>query len=346
MFYIHQSLCISPQETFDSSNVEELTIFQDKLVAKEPKYEIPNGVLRRMGKAVRMGVGTALPFIKNELSFDGIVIGTGSGGMEDCIKFLNQIVDYEEGTLSPTNFVQSTTNAVAAQISFMNKNTGYNITHVMKGHSFENAIIDTMMLLKEKENNTYLLGSVEEISSYNYNIELLAKAFKKEETFNTELYSKDTEGTIIGEGAAMYLVNNKEENAVAKVEDIKIFYSKNNEELVSSFTIFLEKNNLKIEEIDALLLGESGDNRHLHFYDTISQQLTDYTNQLRYKHFTGEYPTSISLGLWTVLQMIESTKVPNHFIKRKGESSCLKNVLIYNNYQGKQHTLLLVKAVG
>lgn len=345
MFYIHQSLCISPQETFDSINVEELTIYTDKLVAKEPKYEIPNGVLRRMGKAVRMGVGTALPFIKNELSFDGIVIGTANGGMEDCIKFLNQIVDYEEGTLSPTNFVQSTTNAVAAQISFMSKNTGYNITHVMKGHSFENAIIDAVMLLKENENNTYLLGSVEEISTYNYNLELLAKAFKKEETLNKELYNHNTEGTIIGEGAAMYLVNNKEENAIAKVADIKLTYSKNDSELIDSFTTFLEKNNLKVEEIDAVLLGESGDNRNLHFYDAISQQLSDYTNQLRFKHFTGEYSTSISLGLWTILQMIELTEIPTHFIKTKGKSTQLKNILIYNNYKGRQHTFLLVKAV-
>ena len=117
MLYIHQHTCISPQQAFNDVNIETLKeSAENKLKAIEPVYEgIPPGILRRMGKAVRMGVGAAVPLLKTNTAIDGIIIGTANGGMEDCIKFLNQIIDYDEGLLTPGNFVQSTPNAIAAQ---------------------------------------------------------------------------------------------------------------------------------------------------------------------------------------------------------------------------------------
>src|SRR6478609_4855993 len=182
MFYIHQSICISPQESFDQINLSALREPVDnQLRAIEPKYEnIPPGILRRMGKAVRIGVGAALPLVKSaDNYFNGVVIGTSNGGMEDCIKFLNQIVQYEEGQLTPGNFVQSTPNAIAAQIGLLSKNQGYNITHVHRGLSFENALLDASMMLADNPDHQYLLGAVDEISAYNYNIDLLAGWYKR-----------------------------------------------------------------------------------------------------------------------------------------------------------------------
>src|SRR4051794_27018158 len=107
MFYIHQTRCISPQQMFLNVNIELLNpSVENKLKVVEPAYEgIPFSILRRMGKAVRIGVGAAMPLIQNTPGLNGIVIGTANGGMEDCIKFLNQIIEYNEGTLTPTNFV-------------------------------------------------------------------------------------------------------------------------------------------------------------------------------------------------------------------------------------------------
>ncbi len=116
----------------------------------EPDYPgIPAGARRRMGKSVRMAVGAALPLLEKHPQPDGIIIATANGGMEDCIKFLNQILEYKEGLLTPGNFVQSTSNAAAAQIALVTKNHNYNITHVHRGLAFENALMDVMMLLKE-----------------------------------------------------------------------------------------------------------------------------------------------------------------------------------------------------
>ncbi len=78
-----------PKKVLMSKNPETLREpIENQLKAIEPTYEnIPPGMLRRMGKAVRMGVGVALPLVKQTDSIiDGIIIGTANGGMEDCIK--------------------------------------------------------------------------------------------------------------------------------------------------------------------------------------------------------------------------------------------------------------------
>jgi len=66
-----------------------------------------------MGKSIRMGVGAALPLMSETDSVNGIIMGSANAGMEECVKFLNQIVQYEEGQLTPGNFVQSTGNVIA-----------------------------------------------------------------------------------------------------------------------------------------------------------------------------------------------------------------------------------------
>jgi hypothetical protein len=52
-----------------------------------------------------------------------MIIATANGGMEDCVKFLNQIIEYNEGLLTPANFVQSTSNAAAARLRSLQKIT-------------------------------------------------------------------------------------------------------------------------------------------------------------------------------------------------------------------------------
>ena len=118
MLYIHQTYCISAQQDLLQANIELINEPVDKkLLAIEPSYEkIPPGILRRMGKSIRMGVGAALPLISESDSINGIIMGSANAGMDDCVKFLNQMVQYDEGQLTPGSFVQSTGNVF--QIDF------------------------------------------------------------------------------------------------------------------------------------------------------------------------------------------------------------------------------------
>ena len=347
MFYIHQTFCISPQQIFTGDGMEVLNESVDKkMIAIEPAYEgIPPGILRRMGKAIRMGVGAALPLINPAAPLNGIIIGSGNAGMDDCIKFLNQIVQYNEELLTPGNFVQSTGNVIAAQLGLLTHNKGYNITHTHLGLAFENAAIDALMQINENPADTFLLGGVDEISAFNYNIETLTGAYKKEPVSNKQLYETDSPGTIPGEGAAMFLVNGNGGSAIAKVSAISTLHSGDEGAVKQQLKSFLEDNLTGGKKIDLFLSGENGDNRTLAFYTVCESLLGDQVPVARFKHLCGDYPTASAIALWLACQILQTQLVPKHMFKKASSKKEYRNILIYNNYKGIQHSFILVSGV-
>lgn len=346
MFYIHQTSCISPQQTFAAVDIDQLhDVVNNKLQVIEPSYDgIPSGILRRMGKAIRLGVGTALPLLKNNEAFiNGIIIGTANGGMEDCIKFLNQIIDYNEGMLTPTNFVQSTTNAVAAQIGLLSANKGYNTTHVHRGLSFENGLLDADLLLNENATANYLVGGVDEISAYNYNIDYLGGWYKKDVLSVADLYTTNTVGSIAGEGAAMFFVNRDSTNATAKVTGIHMLHTNDKQVVSDQVKLFLNKHLHAGEKIDVLLSGENGDIRFSDYYDACENVLNKSATVARFKHLTGEYATASAAALWLACLILKDQYLPGHMIKTAIAQTSFSRMLIYNNYKGRQHSFILVE---
>lgn len=336
MIYFHDAYCISPQPIDDNGHMGKRIRESEnnQLTAAEPAYpDIPNSKLRRMGKALRMGVGAALPILKNRPNMAGIILGTANGGMEDCIKFLNQVIEFDEGTLTPTNFVQSTTNAVAGQIGLINRNTGYNATHVHRGLSFENALTDAMFLIAENPNNNYLVGGLDEISKYNYNIDLLAGWYKRQAISNLELFESKTPGSMAGEGVAMYAVSGQQDCAKMKLSKILTFHTK--DKLVIENAV---KQLARTYALDAWVSGQNGDIRFNEWYDTVGETLSG-TPILRYKHLCGEYPTSSSFALYLCWQILTGKAVPHLGFEPEG----VKTILIYNNYHGLQHSLMVVE---
>lgn len=341
--FIHQSSCISPQNTFGNIDLNTLIAPENNILkVVEPKYDgIPLNILRRMGKAVRIGVGSALPLIEKTNNLYGIIIGSANGGMEDCVKFLNQIIEYDEGRLTPTNFVQSTPNAIASQIGLTTANKGYNITHVHRGLAFENALLDAMMMLKENSNASYLLGGVDEVSSYNYNLERLGGWYKKEKITGIDLYDSQTNGSIAGEGSAMFVVNNESKGSFLEVKAIKMLHTKDSAEVAAQLKHFSDSNGPH----DAWLSGENGDIRVLPFYQACEINLARDIVKLHFKHFTGEHPGTTALALWLVNRFFETKKIPPHFFKGIPVQKPVRSILLYNTGKGEQHSFLSLRAV-
>jgi len=349
MFYIHHTSCISPQQTFAAVDINRLhDVVNNKLQVIEPSYEgIPSSILRRMGKAIRLGVGTALPLLKNNSAvINGIIMGTANGGMEDCIKFLNQVIDYDEGLLTPTNFVQSTTNAIAAQIGLLSANKAYNTTHVHRGLAFENALLDADMLLNENTTANYLVGGADEISTYNYNIEYLGGWYKKEQLAAKDLYAAGTIASIAGEGAAMFFVNADKTNAAVAITGIHVLHTADEERVVDQLKLFVDRHLPAGEKIDLLLSGENGDIRLLNYYHACEAVLNGQAVVARFKHMMGEYPTASAAALWLACYVLKEQLLPLHMLKYNTVQTAYNRVLIYNTYKGLQHSFILVEKAG
>src|SRR5882762_503220 len=348
MFYIHHTTCISPQQTYPDVRIGQLIpSANNTLKAIEPSYEgIPANILRRMSKSVKLAVGAALPILKQANTPDGILIGTGNGGMEDSVRFLKQVIEYNEEALAPGTFVQSTPNAIASQIALSTHNKGYNITHVHRGLAFENTVMDVAMLLTEHPQNNYLLGGVDEISSYNFNIEYLEGWYKKEDLSNTYLYETHTPGSIAGEGAVLFYVNGIKANALARLDAVSTLHSHDEYAVRDRLNSFIGKHIPAGENPDLLLTGENGDSRLLKFYTACESVVEADVAVARFKHMSGEYPTAQAFAVWLACQILNDQQLPAHMLKKSTAAKEFRNIIIYNNHKGIQHSFTLVSKAG
>lgn len=343
--YITDLYAISPQKTHDLSFENgDWRVFNDFIYrAIEPSYQdlIPSSQLRRMGKAVRMGIGVSLPLLGRNPKPDGIIFGTANGGLEDCIKFLNQIVEYNEGTLTPTNFVQSTPNALAGQVALLSENMGYNMTHVNGSLAFESALLDASLFFDEHGSNqkSILLGAVEEISDYNYNIDRLGERFKQELVSNEKLLNSKTPGSYCGEGSTQFFLSNNPENSLAKFTAFKQSSNLKEDEIGDFVSSFLTDQNLTVSDIDCLLLGKNGDVLTDFWYDKVAQSVGNKPT-VYFKKSVGEYRTVSAFASYLAVQLLNGKA---HHLIENGATVEPRTILIYNHFDAIRHSLILIQ---
>lgn len=339
MLYIHHTTCISPQPADHFGGAGAFALaggdapqgpVNGVYRVVEPAYPgIAPNTLRRMSKAVRLGVGAAMPLIRQE-RIDGILIGTGNGGMEESVKFLRQIVDYGEGMLAPGHFVQSIPNAIASQIGLSGHTRGYNSTYVHRGLGFEHALIDAAMLIDENPGARYLVGGVDELSNYHYQIELADGWYKTTVTPGLSLYDYDSPGSIAGEGAALFLVSGEPAGALAGIKGIETFHSTDQHVVATRLQAFLDRHLPASSRLALHISGENGDNRALPFYPACASVIDAAVPVVRYKHLCGEYPTASAFAVWLALQLGPQMLLP-------------APILLYNNHKLTQHSFILLE---
>ncbi|WP_448699563.1 beta-ketoacyl synthase chain length factor [Mucilaginibacter sp. AW1-3] len=350
--YIRSATCISPQNTFDDDGLltPPIEYHENRLRAIEPDYSayIDPKQIRRMGHIIKMGIAAAIKCLKQadvEMP-DAIITGTAYGCMADTITFLSRMIEMKEEMLNPTAFIQSTHNTVTAQIALMLQCHGYNNTFVHQGISFESALIDATMLLKEGEADNILVGGTDEMTDTSYTILTRLGLFKRQQLLNLDLFKTPSKGTIGGEGVAFVLLTDKPStNNMAELQGTQTFYKPANTiEIEQRITGFLNRHGLQIEDIDLVITGKSGDTKYDKSYHDLSKSIFNNVRLANYKHLCGEYPTSSSFALWLAANIIKKGKVPAVIMERPGENLTPKQILIYNHYFGIYHSLILVRA--
>ncbi len=260
---------------------------QNAFLAKEPDYttDIPPMQLRRMSKAVRMGIGAAKFCLKNAggLRADAISVGTAMGCLQDTEVFLGKMIEQNEQMLTPTSFIQSTHNTVAGQIALVTACNGHNLTYVQRGHSFEHAMLNTYLHLQEHPSEKVLVGGIDELT--NNSIAIMTEA---------DVYNENIKP---GEGAVFLLATNEplSENAIC-IKDIYTFTTTDAGIAQQKLQDFISVNN--IGSPDIILSGQYNDDRTCNFYSAISKQFVN-TPVINFKAFCGEYATAgaFAIGL-------------------------------------------------
>jgi len=310
----------------------------DKLSCIEPDYTkyVDPKLIRRMSRIIKMGMAAAMETLQQSGigQPDAIITGTAYGCLADTETFLTRLVEFNEEHLSPTAFIQSTHNTVGAQIALQLGCHNYNNTYVHRGSSFEAAMLDAVSLMQEGEADTVLVGAADEIIEKSHAI-IRRFGQYKENGHSSKLFTSGTSGTMAGEGAAFFmLAKQKNENAIAELKDVKTYY-KTRRSVANIINNFLMENNVPVEELNLVILGNNGDAKTDAHYNDLAQKIFSGKRLMGYKNYCGEYPTSSAFALWLAVRMIEHGK-------RLNNETSLKKVLIYNNYKLQYPSLYLL----
>ncbi len=350
--YIRATGNISPQKTFGHPPflTEPVAYPGNRLTCAEPDYKdfIDIKLIRRMSRIIRMGVAAAKECLYEAgVAMPGaIVTGTAYGCLDDTGSFITKMVEFNEELLTPTAFIQSTHNTIGAQIGLMLQCNNYNNAFVHRGFSFESALLDGMMLLKENEVGNVLVGAIDEITNTSHAILNRMGLYKQGDISNLDLFKTKSKGTIAGEGASFFLLANEPSSTdYAKLDGLKTFYKPEGiNKIENNIVSFLSAHGHCLNDIDLIITGKSGDAASDKIFDALQQSIFSASATINYKNLCGEYPTASAFALWMAVNICKSGTVPATLQTGPTKEKKIKRILIYNHYQQIHHSLFLVSA--
>ena len=346
--YINGIGNVSVQNSSDNSNFFDgfRELEANVILAHKPNYKeyIKPNLIRRMATGVKMGVVASSVALKDAgiTLPEAIITGTGMGCLIDSKNFLKKMIDNEEQYLTPTSFIQSTHNTVGGQIALGLACKSYNVTYVHSATSFESSLFDALLMLEENAHNI-LVGGVDEISDYTVDLYKLITHVKNEETLSEGILKSNSKGAVFGEGAQFFVLDSQiNENTYGELIDLKMYNRLDEADITDKLIDFLSQNDLRMEDVDVVLLGVNGDVEYDSYYTNLQDSIFKNTQQLYYKHLSGEYNTASAFGFWTACQILKEQRIPDILKLNECNNSAIKNILLYNQYRGEYHSFTLL----
>lgn len=350
--YIRGMGIISPQATTNRSLFLEdpINYSGNFLTVVDPGYKnyIDPKLSRRMSKIIKMGVSAAKICLDDSgiAMPDAIITGTGLGCMEDTEFFLSEIIQNQEKLLTPTAFIQSTHNTVAAQIALMIKCHAENFTYVHRGFSFELALQDAMMYLKEQTAENILVGGLDELTQNTFAILKRLKVIKPDDINSLSLYKSKGAGTVYGEGAGFFMLSSqKSSNDYARLQSMGMMLNPSQpsgcEDLVEKV---IHDAGLTIDDIDIVIGGMNGDQTGDLVYDKLKKGILSKCIWVGFKHLCGEYHTATAFAMWLAARMLKDQRIPYAVNQIQDVKRSFRTILVYNHYLQVNHTAFILQA--
>ena len=338
--YVYSAQHISAQQPFSSEWMTNPVLHTEPYVrSTEPDYKpyIAPMEARRMGRLLKR----ALAVSKEALTQSGIampdiiVTGTGLGCIENTELFLDALCREGEQLLKPTHFMQSTHNTISSLMAIQFGCHGYNATYAHKNISFDSALHDAFMQLRSGAGATALVGGHDEMTPSYYN--LLCKAGYL-----------GNEGEMASECSASVVIGTEtRENVLCRIADMTMLYQPAPGQLKEAVEAILVRNGLAQSDIAGVLTGFNGSEDSRRTYFDHYSELFGTTPMLKYKHLFGESYTASALALYVGATCLAERTIPQTLYAdgQQHPTTQPKALLLYNNDDGKNHSLTLLTAV-
>ena len=302
--YIQAAEQISIQTPLSEEWMEQPIVYHEPFVkAVNPafrEYIAPNEA-RRMGNIMKRAIVTSLKVLK-ETGInhpDAIITGTSIGSLNYTEKFLDDLVENGEESLSPTYFTQTTHNTVSSTISIFTATHSYNTTYSHGGISFELALKDAWMQLNLGQISNALVGGHDEMVESYY--ELLRKTGYV-----------GVEGMVPCGECAMSMMLNKQVSPdnLCELAGVSIFRMKSVQNIRKQLEALAEKANIKVETIQMVMTGVNGNPENDRLYQPVLDELFPQAEHLQYKQLFGENYTVSALGLYAAAHLMKKQGMP------------------------------------
>ena len=302
--YIQAAEQISIQTPLSEEWMEQPIVYHEPFVkAVNPafrEYIAPNEA-RRMGNIMKRAIVTSLKVLK-ETGInhpDAIITGTSIGSLNYTEKFLDDLVENGEESLSPTYFMQTTHNTVSSTISIFTATHSYNTTYSHGGISFELALKDAWMQLNLGQISNALVGGHDEMVESYY--ELLRKTGYV-----------GVEGMVPCGECAMSMMLNKQVSPdnLCELAGVSIFRMKSVQNICKQLEALVEKANIKVETIQMVMTGVNGNPENDRLYQPVLDELFPQAEHLQYKQLFGENYTVSALGLYAAAHLMKKQGTP------------------------------------
>jgi len=288
-------------------------------IFKSPKPPIKEFVdpkeSRRMSSIIKSGIFSGMTALKKcSVSTPGAIItGTGLGCLGDTIKFISSIIQFNEENLNPAPFIYSTHNSIGGQLSIITQCKGYNSTFVHRGISFESALFEAFLMIKEGSCNDILVGGADELTDEYLKI--------------TERMGLFKESCTPGEGSGFMVVSGTEKESSVEIGDIVLVPSFDRAEIDLRFRRFIEKNKVVPEET-VILVPFNGDSGCDKWKEKVVAAY-NFKEIIKPKDRTGEFMTAGALSTVAGAEMI---------VQKEAE-----NVLVWNSFLNMESAFILMR---
>lgn len=302
-----------------------------------------------MGTLVKRALATSADALRKgqcEMP-DAIISGTGLGCVEHTEKFLNAVIDNDEECLPPTSFMQSTHNTISSQIALRLKCHGYNSTYSHRGTSFDSALFDAFMQLQLGQILSALVGAHDEMTP-DYFLMLSKLGYWKSNFHELEQLRRSEEKGSISSSCSlnMLLSLQHQDNTLCELKDMELFYRPGILQSRHAINDILLRNNLSLSDIDAVVMGWSGDQDNDDVYYELQEHIFQNTPCLWYKQLFGESFSASAFGVYVGAVCLHEGRIPTHLFHNPEEAETLhrepKNILVYNHFQDRDHSVILL----
>jgi 3-oxoacyl-[acyl-carrier-protein] synthase II len=318
-----------------------------RLTCQEPVYEswIDPRQLRRMSRIIRLGVTTGMMALReaNVPVPGGIIMGTGYGCMEDTGSFMTKMVTLREEALNPTPFIQSTHNTIGSQLALLLGCQAYNQTFTQGAFSFEHALLDAILHVREDASRTILAGGADEITDISHALWQRFGVFRKDGARSLAMF-KEGSGVLHGEGATCFLLaGTPSASDIATLEGVGMVYKPSQIVLQQRVEQFLASAGITPAEVDVVLAGAGGAAHDDALLLTLCRTLFGSSSRGFYKHLCGEYPVASAFACWLGADMIRTGQIPGGVLQVDA-GRAPRYVLVFNQYFGTHYSLVLLRS--